>query len=649
LKPYGASKPQLLAVICVLAVVCLIACSSGIEEIDLEISSIDPDARSSSDSTITKTPRSSRTPTLTWTSFPTWTMVPTQNAMPTGNAARTPTITVMPTPVNSIPLPELKPVKAPTEYLLAIPTVQDMLHQIVLLIQLEQYRMTEWGSDDIDLLDESIQYGMTLLGIELPFYYPKGVEDHEFFWTHYQNVRNQQGGLQIYFIEQMKKSIVERINAGIIDLSEKDTIDQGSYRITVYPVELDHDPDPEFLVLLDLYDISTWLVLDKHIDGGYKPLEAQLPDSWLLIHDSSIKVLQDFTGDGLTDIVILQHYYAGGTDMYSFHIASGTPRGFMEVASIRHEVYGLERHFEKYYEIKFPPESQELEIILIKHNTHNWDCYWETFETYRWTGGKQHKTVKGLHPPVTPRCLLSQAVSVRDPVNIATSLRLLQRALPEYSKGSPESMFIHYRLAVLFAFRNHQPQARRHYQAFVDQYQESQAFREDVLMPLLQKELDGLELCELFHDDTDKIPEAWLKEVGVTAAVNAYPHSHELYPPAVCPMESILAEITGQVLQSTSQYVQNENTNHQFSRYRDLITAAYTSPSPKTVRTELLTARSALNRNQSHIWQMLTYLIGITYQREGLEREAVEAFVSILHQQPQTFWWSQALTHLQER
>jgi hypothetical protein len=46
---------------------------------------------------------------------------------------------------------------------------------------------------------------------------------------------------------------------------------------------------------------------------------------------------------------------------------------------------------------------------------------------------------------------------------------------------------------------------------------------------------------------------------------------------------------------------------------------------------------------------MLTYLIGITYQREGLEREAVEAFVSILHQQPQTFWWSQALTHLQER
>lgn len=486
-------------------------------------------------------------------------IISTNTAMPvaTGNQAispdlpaASPTRELTATPPS---LPTLIPGENSSAYQLTKPSPEGLLALMDALNT--QYIYFSQQYDDAgnpkfpSMLDE-LSNIFAIIDSEAKFYYPEGFPNPEIVWKYYPFTSHD--GYPAFpssYLDSLATAVFDDLNRHPDHLKDQGVIDGKGYTVKVYPIELDHDPQLEWLVRMDWEEIValSWIVLDQNPDGSYTRFTQSLPDSeWLVLSDVTIETLQDFTGDGLTDIISLKQGYAAGTDWYRFYIAKGTKDGFQELGSIDQTIASADSSQEPAYTIGVPSGSKWLTLTVSDPHRINWDCDWNTQTAYWWPYGREQITIMGKEIPETPDCSLARAVSLLDPVDNTTAVQLLENAIGHFDQKNANQraklLFAHYRLAILYALLDQDALSRQHLEWLVENSTESEQYLKDTLSSLLkEKKISAIKLCDKMYSGA-KMPEEWKEYLGATAAAHAYPGSTEIYPPAICPLREIILD-----------------------------------------------------------------------------------------------------------
>ncbi len=222
----------------------------------------------------------------------------------------TPTLEATPAPPS---LPTLPPSKNPSSYQLTKPTPEGLLALMDVLNT--QYSYFGHFYDDkgnliFDSMLDELSNVAYVTATETNFYYPDGFPDPQIVWDYYPFTN--QDHYPVFpsvYLDSLANAVFDDFNRHPDHLKDQGTLDGTGYTVQIYQIELDHDPQPEWLVRMDWEEIValSWLVLDQNPDGSYIKLIQSLPDSeWLVLSDVTIKALQDFTGDGLTDLISMK-------------------------------------------------------------------------------------------------------------------------------------------------------------------------------------------------------------------------------------------------------------------------------------------------------------------------------------------------------
>jgi len=463
----------------------------------------------------------------------------------------TPTLEATPNPP---PLPTLPSSKNPSSYQLTKPMPEGLLALMDVLNT--QYSYFGHFYDDkgnliFDPMLDELSNVFYVTATETNFYYPDGFPDPQIVWDYYPFTN--QDHYPVFpsiYLDSLTNAVFDDFNRHPDHLKDQGTLDGKGYTVKIYQIELDHDPQSEWLVRMDWEEIValSWLVLDQNPDGTYTKLPQSLPDSeWLVLSDVTIGALQDFTGDGLTDIISVKQGYAAGTDWYRFYIARGTRNGFQELDSIDHAVSVTNSSAEPHYTIETPSKSNWLTLTIVDPHRINWDCGWDTQMSYRWPYVGKQITITGKEIPQTPDCSLARAVSLLDPVDNTRAIELLESAIDHFDQNDIEQygklLFAHYRLAILYAVSDQDSLSRQHLEWFVEHVTESeQDLKENLFLQLGEKKISAIKLCDTLYSAVAEMPDSWETYMGATAAAHAYPGSSEIYPPAICALQDIIMD-----------------------------------------------------------------------------------------------------------
>ena len=549
-----------------------------------------------------------------------------------GSPTATPTITATPTP----PLiPTLVSNKNSSAFELIPPSPEGLLGLIDFINTQNVYLSSRIGDEDDanSAWNEELSNLLAVIEAEIRHYYPNGFPTSEIIWDYYPFTN--QSVYPVFpdaYLDALTKAILDDLNRRPGTLKDQQTVEGNGYAVNIYQIEIDHDQGSEWLVRMDWKEIAalSWLVLDQNLDGTYTRLRQSLPDiPWIFpISQVTIETLQDFTGDGLTDIIFLDSGYWAGTYSYKFHIAQGTKNGFRALRSIDKAVSLNLLGNSDYYEIGIPSESTWLNLTFSDPHDLNWGCTWTTKTAYRWSYGRNQNFISDAEAPKTPECSLAQAVSLLNPVDNGTAIRLLENAIYHFDQNDIDQhgklLFAHYRLALLYAVLNQDIFSRRHLEWVIQNSAESEQYLQESLSPLLEeKKINPIKLCDvMYHSSDAELPDGWEKYVGATASVHAYPGSTEIYPPAICPLEDIILAQLRKVNLRAQPVSENALTAQGIS-----VVAIQTYPFP----------------NQKHpasfalIGEKTQYLVGYVPTSEGWRWRLMKEF-DTTEDSPQTFF-----------
>lgn len=488
----------------------------------------------------------------------------TMTLSPTSTATFTPalpsvtlTVTATPTPP---PIPTLSFNRLSSAHQLTKPSPEGIL-ELIGLVNTQYGYLSRYKYEDnlFDLTMDDLSDLLAVIDAETEFYYPDGFPNPKIAWKYYPFTNDM--GYPFFpssYLEALTDAVFDDFNHEPRNLKDQETIRGNGYTVKSYQVEIDHDTGPEWLVRVDWESIYalTWLILDQNLDQSYARLKLSLPNvPWVpSTWDERIEVLQDFTGDGLTDIIFIKQGYALGTDFYDFYIARGTKAGFQKLTSIRKTTSVTETAAQvDPYKIEMPSGSQWLSLIVSDPHDLNWGCAWDTKTSYRWPYGIEQVSITAKETPGTPECFLARAVNVYDSVDNTAAVNLLENAIVHFDQNDSEQrgklLFAHYRLAILYALMNKDSLSRQHLEWLVQNSIKPEQYLKDRLLLLLEEErINAIKLCDsMYHASETEIPESWIDYLDATAAVHAYPYSHEIYPPAICPLREIIIQKLNQV------------------------------------------------------------------------------------------------------
>jgi hypothetical protein len=91
---------------------------------------------------------------------------------------------------------------------------------------------------------------------------------------------------------------------------------------------------------------------------------------------------------------------------------------------------------------------------------------------------------------------------------------------------------------------NKDSRSRQHLEWLVQNSTKSEQYlKENLLLLLDEEKINAIMLCDrMYHASETEIPEGWIDYLDATAAVHAYPYSHEIYPPAICPLREMITD-----------------------------------------------------------------------------------------------------------
>jgi hypothetical protein len=415
----------------------------------------------------------------------------------------------------------------PFRYVLVPPTPSTLLS---LLSDTRYQTSDEWEELEFDLsFSGELPHFVHTIDYEIKRHYPAGLPDpQEIFkiapwefpsppWYFH----------SMTFQDLVMDGVIDFLHKEQLVLQDGEIITGPRFEAKVYLVEMDGDPGREWFLHIQLNDYRhiVWLAIDERDGPSYKRLQSGLqPFRWYLGMDSyhQLKALRDFTGDGLTDLIIVEEHYVRYSAAFIFYIAKGTPNGFEMLSTIKDSV-SMEFGSSLDYEITGVQDPKDPILVLTRNNDLRWDCEWNTVTAYSWPGGVEHSLTQGLEPPSTAECKLAKAVSFED-LSIDETIELLEDALHGFDLNTPEqcdkAQYARYRLALLYAIKDFDESARIHLNTFLRTYtqgayagSERAQYLEETLTPILEAPtINPLQLCKLVHDQPERFG-AWVSHV----------------------------------------------------------------------------------------------------------------------------------------
>ena len=487
------------------------------------------------------TPRSSENP------LPTVKFTAIISASATPSFSPTPTVTATST---QQPLPALPPILYPlSDYRLATPPV-DMLLGLLTEANRQYWQSYDYqDTDDKYLLQSDAHSVEDAIIFAIRHYYPDGLPEAQQIlsidWSDY--------GPSTLDPELFTDGVFDYVKT--IRLEGRKPLSGPSFTADVYSVELDGDSKSEWLlrIVSEKFYALTWLTLDEVDDGSYRQLGSDLTPDYMFFEDRAPFVLgvEDLTGDGRIDLIIAQDNYVWGTTFGFVEALRGTPNGFKSMTFVPTRSFALQEP--TVHEVR-QDESGKPFLYISHNNDINWGCFWKTEEFYRWPNGIERHTTTGSEPPDRPQCAVAQAVSLSKPPKNPTAIRSLESALKDFATdppGEPEyELFIHYRLAILYALEGNESSARRHLEWLKNFYDTTlanknvpytQFVKESIAVELESPKINPVRLCDAMYSNTHLFVES-LYYVQAIYAVKAYPLAPDPYPPAFCPLDDVLKQ-----------------------------------------------------------------------------------------------------------
>ena len=314
---------------------------------------------------------------------------------------------------------------------------------------------------------------------------------------------------------------------------------------TAHLVEIDHDPDPEWLIWIEFekFKSGVWVTLDQITPGKYVRLANEIQVSGGVGSPYySLYQLEDFTGDGLSDVIILwDAYFGGGTEVTQFQFFKGTPNGFKRIFEVL-EDNNSTNELISYEWVESEGNTPFLRIIL----EHYWVwCNSETAREFTWNGEKVEEKQSPVHWPDSADCAI--ALATRYNTYDQTSKQLLEMAL-EMDASTPQlslenQVFVHYRLALLNAFEANERKAREYIKFIIDLAEKGELLiavnLANQMQPLLSEDnIYPYRLCQVAEEIFTSI-----LLIGVSDYAYAYEGLPDGYPSPLCSTDSIRRQV----------------------------------------------------------------------------------------------------------
>ncbi len=485
------------------------------------------------------TPFASRTtaPSITFTPAPSPTA--TQPALPTATPKQGPTATFDMTELEKglqvvqqrlMPPPAFD-LQTIADARLRDPSPDELLSVADVISDQYSFLRENYLYDDeiVSLIDDELHRASFVLDVEFRFHYPHGLPVPEIFWQHHPLKDHSPYEYWIIrpgiFLNMLADAILQELSLNRIPLADGEVISVRDCELEPHQVELDRDPGREWVarLLCSDYTFLTWLALDEKPDSTYSKLTLDLPTAELMNYrwgwQTNFLSLDDFTGDGLSDLLLFTDFMVENTSLVDFLIAQGTKSGFQNIGNV-----DLVDGSTEYggFQYKFTPPSARGWATLAITSTQNisWGCEWATLATYRWPNGRQQKTVTGEQPPDTPECALARAVNNEEILDNRAAINLLENALARFEESDSDQQakmqFARFRLALLYAVEGQESSARRRLSEFIENYRQSETILKSDLLPLLDAPaVSAYNLCWIFHRDIDNpaLPDEWFEHL----------------------------------------------------------------------------------------------------------------------------------------
>jgi hypothetical protein len=346
-------------------------------------------------------------------------------------------------------------------------------------------------------------------------------------------------------VDVILNAVTNHIQKQAYQFQDQSTITQNKLSLTPYKIELDHDPGTEWLVQVKIADtgLLCFLLFDENADGSYRRLESQIPHfSQDDMVEHKVLLLKDFTGDGLTDVLISKYFYVMGSSITLYYVSQGNKAGMSLIEAYSTNGYA--------YTYEGPVPSQVVDettlagLKLTYSEDLNWDCVWKHEVTFHWIGGVEQRNETGQNAPDTPECWFAKAVSLNDPVDDQTAIHLLQSAIYKLNPAQDEkTAFAHYRLALLYLKNGQQSMARKHLSSLQKFYANdpiTSEYLKEALSPMLdQPSLNLLPVCQMGYASPYEAFPGWREYTYSTNVYHSYPGGQPV-PEAICPLIDIV-------------------------------------------------------------------------------------------------------------
>jgi hypothetical protein len=365
----------------------------------------------------------------------------------------TPTVVPSPTVTPSPTLFELPtPPKINTNnYALILPS-PDTLIQLDLFNKLPDYDEAVWNQGNIlsGSFSDALQFewGRT---------FPQNVNQLQQLSD---LIRNEEQAYGLYLNSQIQVDILSEyyfqyFNENHVVFVDQEWTSEERVSWNSYLIEIDHDRLPEWLVQVTTrFDLhaSFWLTLDQSPDGTY----ARIPNS--IYHktgffsvDTDVEVIADLTGDGLSDVILVDHNSGFGSRyrVTFFSIAMSTPNGFEIISDFQEYEDIPSAIISLNYELETSSSNYFPRFHITNVHELPWGCQYETSKDYQWIRGKESVTYADVPEPDTIECSIARAVDPDALPENRDAIRWLNYA---YTHGdlSPETqVYVLFRLALM--------------------------------------------------------------------------------------------------------------------------------------------------------------------------------------------------------
>jgi hypothetical protein len=388
-----------------------------------------------------------------------------------------------------------------------------------------------------------------LLSADLDHYYPYGIPGGSQFA---EKVVPAWRDLFFYPSDSIEKllvaSTVQYLNDQHVQFFSQQKLSTQVFTALPIPVELDGDPQPEWLVQIDYteYQIRAFLLLNVTADGTYHILPNDIPMINLQNSDDSfisLDTTHDLNGDGIDDLVIASQHYLAGSMSGQASVFSWNGKGLLRIGSV--DLPGVnpraDSFISEYAIANRPDKSAEIRVVWPRFRS--FGCNWTTEYIYRWTGTQFTKSSLHNAIPDKPDCYIAQALESDQP---REQVRWLQSALAQIKTGNATSdlkAWLLLRFAVAYSAQGRDSDAERTLKTLIGA-SETGNFLKAVIDTYSRVGPEPLLICKSLHataSDLARSQSSFNSTIDGDLAFDfVYPISSSPVPDMVCPYWELL-------------------------------------------------------------------------------------------------------------